>query len=361
MTVTPDAPVTATAPPVSSRPVIVRLLRDPQGALCLLWLAFVGFLAVSAPWLAPTSPTATDLAATNAPPFTPGHPLGGDSSGRDILSRLMWGSRETVVACVIVLVVSVAVGVTSGLAAGFYRGRFEAGAGFLSDLVMSLPGIVLLIALYARTGPNIPVAMAVFGLLIAPSFYRLVRSIVLSVRNELYVDAARVVGLSDLRIVGRHVLWAVRAPVIIASSGILAAGIGIQAGVAFLGLGDPAGASWGTVLQSAFEGIYQEPRRRVMAGADHQHHHSGSHPSGELSQRRAAGFGAQQDALVAPAPRRAGRGRPGAASAAGGRFHRGRQLRRRPALGARASHRLPSRRWRDPRGGSRRRPRRPPW
>ena len=68
MTVTPDAPVTATAPPVSSRPVIVRLLRDPQGALCLLWLAFVGFLAVSAPWLAPTSPTATDLAATNAPP-----------------------------------------------------------------------------------------------------------------------------------------------------------------------------------------------------------------------------------------------------------------------------------------------------
>ena len=259
MTVTPDAPVTATAPPVSSRPVIVRLLRDPQGALCLLWLAFVGFLAISAPWLAPTSPTATDLAATNAPPFTPGHLLGGDSSGRDILSRLMWGSRETVVACVIVLVVSVAVGVTSGLAAGFYRGRFEAVAGFLFDLVMSLPGIVLLIALYARTGPNIPVAMAVFGLLIAPSFYRLVRSIVLSVRNELYVDAARVVGLSDLRIVGRHVLWAVRAPVIIASSGILAAGIGIQAGVAFLGLGDPAGASWGTVLQSAFEGIYQSP------------------------------------------------------------------------------------------------------
>src|SRR4030095_14832004 len=110
-------------------------------------------------------------------------------------------------ATLIVRVVPAAVGVTSVLAAVFYRGRFEAGAGFLSDLVMSLPGIVLLIALYARTGPNIPVARAFFGLLIAPSFYRLVRSIVLSVRNELYVDAARVVGLSDLRIVGRHVLW----------------------------------------------------------------------------------------------------------------------------------------------------------
>jgi ABC-type dipeptide/oligopeptide/nickel transport system permease subunit len=106
---------------------------------------------------------------------------------------------------------------------------------------MSLPGIVLLIALYALTGPNIPVAMAVFGVIIAPTYYRLVRAIVLGVRNELYVDAARVVGLSDLRIVGRHVLWAVRAPVIIQSSFVMAAGIGIEAGISFLGLGDPAG------------------------------------------------------------------------------------------------------------------------
>jgi peptide/nickel transport system permease protein len=147
-------------------------------------------------------------------------------------------------------------GVTTGLIAGFYRGRFEAVVGFLSDVIMSLPGIVLLIALYARTGPNIPVAMAVFGLIIAPSYYRLVRAIVLGVRNELYVDAARVVGLSDFRIVGRHVLWAVRAPVIIQSSFVMAAGIGIEAGVSFLGLGDPAGTSWGIVLQQSFNGIY---------------------------------------------------------------------------------------------------------
>ena len=123
-------------------------------------------------------------------------------------------------------------------------------------MIMSLPGIVLLIALYALTGPNIPAAMAVFGVIIAPTYYRLVRSIVLGVRNELYVDAARVVGLSDLRIVGRHVLWAVRAPVIIQSSFVMAAAIGIEAGVSFLGLGDPAGASWGIVLQTAFNGIY---------------------------------------------------------------------------------------------------------
>jgi peptide/nickel transport system permease protein len=199
------------------------------------------------------------LAATNAPPLTPGHLLGGDRAGRDILDRLIWGSRQTVVSILIVVAVSVLIGVISGLVAGFYRGRFEGLAGFVSDVIMSMPGIVLLIALYTRTGPNIPMAMAVFGVLLAPYYYRLVRNIVLGVRNELYVDAARVVGLSDLRIVGRHVLWAVRAPVIIQTSFIMAAAIGIEAGVSFLGLGDPAAASWGIELQNAFNGIYNNP------------------------------------------------------------------------------------------------------
>ena len=87
----------------------------------------------------------------------------------------------------------------------------------------------------------------------------MVRSVVLGVRNELYVDAARVVGLSDLRIVGRHVLWAVRAPVIIQSSFILAAGIGIEAGISFLGLGDPPERSWGVVLQRRLQRHLQQP------------------------------------------------------------------------------------------------------
>ncbi|KUO18131.1 dipeptide/oligopeptide/nickel ABC transporter permease/ATP-binding protein [Streptomyces dysideae] len=255
MTAGPAAEATLTQPPARRR-VIVQLLRNPQGALCLAFLLLVVVVAATSPWLAPTGPTTTQLSASNAPPFTGGHLLGGDSAGRDILSRLMWGSRQTVMACLIILGVSVVVGVASGLVAGFYRGRFETAAGFASDVVMALPGIVLLIALYALTGPNIPVAMTVFGLLIAPTYYRLVRNVVLGVRNELYVDAARVAGLADLRIVGRHVLWAVRAPVIIQSSFVLAAGIGIEAGVSFLGLGDPATASWGTVLQNSFDGIY---------------------------------------------------------------------------------------------------------
>ena len=242
--------------PTRARSVLRRLLTNPQGAACLTFLRAVVLVGLASPWLAPVGPGVTDLISVNAPPFSAGHLLGADASGRDILSRLMWGTRETVLACVIVLVISVALGVTTGLVAGFYRGRFEAVADFVSDVVMSLPGIVLLIALYALTGPNILAAMAVFGLIIAPSYFRLVRSVVVGVRNELYVDAAKVVGLSDARIIGRHVLWAVRAPVIIQSSFVLAAGIGIQAGVTFLGLGDPAKPSWGTVLQGSFNNIF---------------------------------------------------------------------------------------------------------
>jgi peptide/nickel transport system permease protein len=121
---------------------------------------------------------------------------------------------------------------------------------------MSLPSIVLLIALFALTGPNVMVAMAVFGVLVAPTYYRLVRSVVLGVRTELYIDAAKVVGLSDQRIIGRHVLWAVRAPVVIQSSFVAASGIAIQAGVEFLGLGDPEQPSWGGILQNANSNIY---------------------------------------------------------------------------------------------------------
>ncbi len=241
------------------RSVPAQLLHNPLAVFSMAWLLLVVVVAITAPWLAPYPPTLTELSATNAPPLTPGHPLGGDAAGRDILSRLMWGSRQTAIAALIVLAVSATVGVISGLAAGFYRGKTEGIAGFLSDTIMSLPGVVLLIALYALTGPNIPAAMAVFGVIVAPVFYRMVRSVTLGTRNELYVDAARVVGLSDLRIVGRHVLWAVRAPVIIQSAFILAAGIGIEAGVTFLGLGDPAGSSWGLVMQQAFNSIYNNP------------------------------------------------------------------------------------------------------
>jgi peptide/nickel transport system permease protein len=245
----------------------VRLLRNPIGAFTVTVLVLVVLFGLLAPWLAPWEPNETDLLSANSGPFTEGHLFGTDQSGRDILSRLMWGTRGTLIACLLVLVVALATGLPAGLVAGFYRGRVDAVLNFVSDVIMSLPGIVLLIALYALTGPNINAAMAVYGLLIAPSYFRLVRATVIGVRSELYVDAAKVVGLSDFRIVGRHVLWAVRAPVVIQSSFVLAAGIGIQGGVDFLGLGDPAEPSWGKTLQQTFDNIYTSQTNIIFPAA----------------------------------------------------------------------------------------------
>ncbi|NQX12156.1 dipeptide/oligopeptide/nickel ABC transporter permease/ATP-binding protein [Microbacteriaceae bacterium VKM Ac-2855] len=241
------------------RSTFTSLLRNPLAAISLLFLVVVVVLGLASTWIAPFAPNATDLASTNAVPFTDGHLFGADASGRDILSRLMWGTQQTIIACVLVLGVSLLLGLTFGLIAGYYRGKAEAIINFVSDVVQSLPGIVMLIALYALTGPNIPAAMTVFGVIVAPSFYRLVRSVVVSVRSELYIDAAKVVGLSDFRIVGRHVLSAVRAPVIVQSSFVLATAIAILAGVDFLGLGDPSQPSWGRILQEAFNNIYTNP------------------------------------------------------------------------------------------------------
>jgi ABC-type dipeptide/oligopeptide/nickel transport system ATPase component/ABC-type dipeptide/oligopeptide/nickel transport system permease subunit len=256
---TTTAIATVLAPRERPRPLLVRLLLNPLGAISLSFLLLVIIAGVFAPLLAPVDPNFTDLAATNAAPFSPGHLLGADSSGRDVLARLLYGTRETMLACLIVLAVSVALGVVGGLLAGYYRGRLEVVLEFLSDTVMTLPGLVLLIALYALTGPNMIAAMFVFGVIIAPNYFRLVRAVVLAVRSELYVDAAKVVGLSDARIVGRHILWAVRGPIVIQSAFVAAAGIGIQAGVDFLGLGDPSKPSWGVVLQSSFASIFRNP------------------------------------------------------------------------------------------------------
>ncbi|MCS3444170.1 dipeptide/oligopeptide/nickel ABC transporter permease/ATP-binding protein [Microbacterium phyllosphaerae] len=261
MSAAPDTEllVTKLAPRAKSEPVIIGMLKNPLGAITIAYLAIIVVMGILAPWIAPYGPNYTDLAVTNLPPFSDGHVLGGDASGRDVLSRLIYGARETLIACILVLGVSLILGTATGLIAGYYRGMVERVLEFIADSIMSLPGIVLLIALYARTGPNMIAAMTVFGILIAPTFFRLVRSVVHTVRSELYIEAAKVVGLTDLSIVGRHVLWAVRGPVIIHSAGILGAGIGIQAGIDFLGLGNPDVPSWGRVLSESFQSIYKNP------------------------------------------------------------------------------------------------------
>jgi peptide/nickel transport system permease protein len=237
--------------PVAGRTLWRRVLRNPVGLVAGFLLLLIVAFGVLAPWLAPFEPNLARLELTNAPPFTTDYWLGGDNTGRDILSRLMYATRGT-----LVLVVSAVLGGTTGLIAGYFGGRLDDVADWVSNVLLALPGIVLLIVLYTVIGPDILLAMAVYGVLVSPSYFRLVRSLVQNIRHELYIDAAKVAGLSDLRIVSRHVLRAVRGPIIVHSAFILASGIAVQAALEFLGLGDPTEPSLGRMLQDAFTNIF---------------------------------------------------------------------------------------------------------
>jgi peptide/nickel transport system permease protein len=153
----------------------------------------------------------------------------------------------------------VAIGLPSGLLAGYYGKWFDGVSNWFTGLIMALPGIVVVLAARAVLGPSIWIAMTVFGIMLSPSIFRIVRGAVLSVRGELYVDAARVSGLTDARIMGRHILTVVRAPVIIQSARLASIAIAIQAGLEFLGVSDISVPSWGTMLNEGFRRIAISP------------------------------------------------------------------------------------------------------
>ncbi|MGN6218643.1 MAG: dipeptide/oligopeptide/nickel ABC transporter permease/ATP-binding protein [Microbacterium sp.] len=235
-----------------------RLLRRPLGLASLLFLVLLAIIAIIGPAIAPQDPNYADIRNVLAPPSA-AHLLGTDGSGRDVFSRLLAATQTTVAAALLALVVALVLGVISGLIAGYYQGWFNSTATWVTELNMALPGIVVLLAARAVLGPSVWISMFIFGILLAPAFYRLVYASVTAVRSELYVDAARVSGLSDTRIIGRHVLSVVRAPIIIQSAIIAGIAIAIQSGLEFLGLGDVAVPTWGQMLNDGFKNIYKEP------------------------------------------------------------------------------------------------------
>lgn len=254
--------MTTLSTPVITRPrphgALRRLLRDPLGAASAGILLAIIVIALLAPVLPLADPNLVDLSSANTGP-TSAHPLGADSAGRDILSRLIWGSRINLLGAALAVGVAVVIGLPTGLLAGYVGGALDRVFDWVNSLNMALPGIVVVLAVRAVLGPNVWVAMAVFGVMLAPSVFRIVRAAVQNVRGELYIDAARVAGLSDLRIISRHVLSVVRAPVIIQVARLASIAIAIQAGLEFLGVSDNTVPSWGGMLNEAFRRMATTP------------------------------------------------------------------------------------------------------
>ncbi|WP_234311806.1 dipeptide/oligopeptide/nickel ABC transporter permease/ATP-binding protein [Streptomyces griseus] len=243
----------------SRRSPLRRLLRDPQAVISAGILLVIVALGLLTPLITDHGPNQASLDAINADAGSHGYLLGGDKSGRDIFARLLSSVNTSVVAALIGTGIALAIGVAFGLIGGYYDRRLRAVTEWVFSLVMTFPGLLLLIVLLPVTNGDYRVTMMIFGVLLSPGVYRLVRNLVLSVRSELYVDAARVSGLPDRRILSRHILYTVRGPVVIATAFLAGASIGVQSGLAFLGVGPSTVPSFGAMIADGFTNFYEEP------------------------------------------------------------------------------------------------------
>jgi len=245
----------------------VRRLARRGGAVfgLVVVVAFV-VVAVGAPWIAPYDPVATSWSAIRKAPSA-AHWFGTDELGRDVLSRVVYGARASLLAGVVSVLISLALGVPIGLAAG-YIGRWTDGLiSRITDAMLATPFLILAIALAAFLGPSLTNAMIAIGISATPIFIRLTRAQVLAVKVEDFVEAARAVGNPHWRIALRHVLPNVVPPLIVQATLAIAAAVIAEASLSFLGLGQqPPAPSWGSMLNTAKNYLEQAPWMATWPG-----------------------------------------------------------------------------------------------
>jgi peptide/nickel transport system permease protein len=229
--------------------------------LCLAVLA-----ALLAPLLAPYSPDHADFEAVFRPPGSPGHLLGTDSLGRDILSRVLFGARASLLVGVLSVVLALVVGVPLGLIAGYFS-AFDAVVSRLTDLVLAFPFLILAVGLAAIRGASLSNAALAIGIAQIPGIIRVTRSETLRLKSLDYVAAAVAEGASDLWVIVRHILPNATSVLIVQATVAIPAAILGEAVLSFLGLGiQPPSPSLGTMLSEAQESISRAPWTAVIPG-----------------------------------------------------------------------------------------------
>src|SRR5262245_5174814 len=241
--------------------------RNRLAVAAALVLAGAVAAAALAPVLPLLDPDAVDTANRLKPPLTPGHPLGTDEFGRDLLSRLVWGARVSLLAGVGTAALAMVIGVLLGVLGGYYTGWVETLIMRGTDILMAFPYILLAIAIVAGLGPGLRNAMIAIAIVGFPFYTRLVRGIVLSVREREFVEAARALGSPDRVILLRHVLPHLVSPVVVALSLDVGAKILATAGLSFLGLGtQPPTADWGSMLATGRQFVILRPHVVLLPG-----------------------------------------------------------------------------------------------
>jgi peptide/nickel transport system permease protein len=243
-----------------------KLRRNRVGMFGLLVVLGFVLMALMAPWLATHDPIAASWSAIRKAP-TAEFWFGTDELGRDVFSRVVWGTRASLLAGVVSVAIALITGVAIGMAAGFFGGWVDMLISRITDAFLACPFLIMAIALAAFLGPSLSNAMIAIGVSAAPIFVRLTRAQVINIKVEDYIEAARAVGCSPLRIALFHILPNITAPVIVQSTLTIASAIIAEASLSFLGLGQqPPEPSWGSMLNTAKNFMDNAPWMAVWPG-----------------------------------------------------------------------------------------------
>ena len=242
------------------RRVLRACVRNRLAVIGLVVLVVLVGSAALAPFIAPHEPLAMNLRNAYAPPGSPGHLLGTDNFGRDILSRLIHGARISLYIGIVVVSIAASIGTVLGLMAGYLGGWVDAAIMRAVEIFYAFPFLVLAIAVIAVFGPNIVNVMWVLGLVSWPLYARLVRAQVLALREVEYVEAARASGMSPWRVMFKHVLPNVLTPILVAATYGIPEAILASAALGFLGMGvQPPTPEWGVMISEGKDFIRRAP------------------------------------------------------------------------------------------------------
>ena len=242
------------------------LLRRPLAIAAIAFVALLAIASIAAPWIAPYNPATQDLGAALSGP-TWHHLLGTDTLGRDVLSKLIYGGRRSLLSVAEGVTVVVLLGVPLGLVAGYRGGWADQALGRLAEMLLAIPAIIFVLVVLAVAPHNENLAMVTFGVLGMPVMFRVVRGASLRVREDLYISAARISGLSHRRIMLRHVLPRMKGPIIVQATLFAAYALLFETGLAYLGLTSDVGApTWGGMVGEASAVIEQQSWLLVPPG-----------------------------------------------------------------------------------------------
>ena len=250
----------------------MRLKKNKLAIAAAIWIVFIILVAVTADLWVPAvlgdpNATAADMAAASRLPPSLEHPFGTDNLGRDVLSRVIYGARISLIVGVVATGISTAIGLVMGALAAYYGGIWDTLIMRLADIFLAFPYTLFVIAMIAVIGNGIQNVFIAIGILGWPQIARVFRSAILSVKENDYVDAARSMGASDVRIIARHIFPNSVASIVVYATMNIGGAILTESALSFLGMGVvPPDPSWGTLIQTGQQYLQTEPWLMILPG-----------------------------------------------------------------------------------------------